>query len=188
MSANLQLHLGCGRRFIPGFIHVDLADFPHIDHRTQINDLAMFSDHSAALIYCCHAFEYFDRIEAADALREWKRVLQPGGILRLAVPDFEALIDVYRQTGDLNRVLGPLFGRIEIATPEPAVLYHRTTYDFASLKSVLEEAGFEGSRRYDWRETSHHNHDDFSQAYFPHMDKDRGLLVSLNVEAQKAKA
>ena len=39
--------------------------------------------------------------------------------------------------------------------------------------------------RYDWRQTLHKDHDDFSQAYVPHMDKEKGLLISLNVEADK---
>jgi hypothetical protein len=39
--------------------------------------------------------------------------------------------------------------------------------------------------RYDWRETEHVDIDDYSQAYIPHMDKENGALVSLNVEALK---
>jgi len=40
-------------------------------------------------------------------------------------------------------------------------------------------------RRYDWRQTLHKDHDDHSQAYIPHMDKENGRLISLNVEAEK---
>jgi predicted SAM-dependent methyltransferase len=29
----IKLHLGCGKRYIPGFIHIDLADYPHIDYK-----------------------------------------------------------------------------------------------------------------------------------------------------------
>ena len=92
--ASLKLHLGCGKRYIPGFVHVDQDDFPHIDHRSRIDQLPMFANGSAELIYCCHAFEYFDRQEAPAVLAEWHRILAPGGILRLAVPDIEALITV----------------------------------------------------------------------------------------------
>jgi len=38
---------------------------------------------------------------------------------------------------------------------------------------------------WNWRETSHSEFDDHSQAYIPHMDKDNGKLISLNVEAIK---
>lgn len=182
----MKLHLGCGKRHIPGFVHVDLADFPHIDHRHDIRTLPMIKDESADLAYACHAFEYFDRVEGVDVLREWRRVLRHGGTVRLAVPDFEVLAEVYRRTGELDRVVGPLYGRMPVATPEgPRHLYHKTVYDYRTLRAVLEEAGFRDVRRWDWRTTEHAAVDDFSQAYFPHMDKEHGLLISLNVEATK---
>jgi hypothetical protein len=55
------------------------------------------------------------------------------------------------------------------------------------LRETLEIAGFTNVRRYDWRQTVHKDHDDFSQAYIPHMDKENGLLISLNVEADKVR-
>ena len=146
----------------------------------------MFDNDSVALIYTSHTLEYFGRNEAKCVLGEWRRVLQPGGTLRLAVPDFEALAEIYRTTGHLNQVLGPLYGRIEIECPEGRrVLYHRTVYDFPSLRALLEECSFGNVRRYDWRQTLHNDHDDHSQAYIPHMDKENGRLISLNVEAEK---
>ena len=69
-AAPLKLHLGCGKRYIPGFVHVDLDDFPHIDHRVSIARLPMFADESAELIYCCHAFEYFCLLYTSDAADE----------------------------------------------------------------------------------------------------------------------
>jgi predicted SAM-dependent methyltransferase len=182
----LRLHLGCGKRYIPGFVHIDLDDFPHVDHRTAIDVLPMFANDTVDLIYSSHAFSYFDRVQAPRVLAEWRRILKPGGIMRLAVPDFEALVQLYQRTGDLARVVGPLYGRIVIHAAEgPRILYHRTTYDYRSLESLCLEAGFRNVRRYDWRETLHKDHDDFSQAYYPHMDKEHGLLTSLNVEAAK---
>lgn len=182
----MKLHLGCGERFIPGFIHIDLADYPHIDYKSDISNLPMFEDNSVDLIYCCHALEYFDRQEIQKILKEWYRVLKPGGILRIAVPDFEALVKVYAQYNDLNKILGPLYGRMVIKTPEgKKIIYHKTAYDFKSLKDVLESIGFKNVHRYDWRDTIHKDYDDFSQAYIPHMDKEHGLLISLNVEGDK---
>jgi SAM-dependent methyltransferase len=183
---HLQLHLGCGKRYIPGFLHIDLDDFPHISHRTRIDRLPMFFDETVDLIYCCHALEYFDRIEAAGALAEWYRVLKPGGILRLAVPDFAALVSAYKETGNLNEILGPLYGRMIVRSAQGnQVIYHRTAYDFESLEAICLNAGFRSVHRYDWRQTIHKDFDDFSQAYKPHMDKENGLLISLNVEAVK---
>jgi predicted SAM-dependent methyltransferase len=182
----VNLHLGCGKRFLPGFVHIDLADFPHIDHRHDIRTLPMIKDGTVDLIYTSHALAYFDRIEVQQVLREWHRVLRRGGTLRIAVPDFEALVKLYQKTGKLDNILGPLFGRWPIQTPDgEEVLFERTVYDFDSLRATLEGAGFSNVRRYDWRQTLHKDHDDHSQAYFPHMDKDKGLLISLNVEATR---
>lgn len=184
-----KLHLGCGPRYIPGFIHVDLADFPHIDHKHDISDLPMFSDSSVDLIYCSHALEYFDRIEALQVLKEWYRVLKKNGVLRIAVPDFEAIVKVYQKYKDLEHqgILGPLYGRMVVNTGEKneKILYHKTVYDFDSLKKLLESVGFKNVKKYDWRKTIHKDYDDYSQSYIPHMDKEHGILISLNVEATK---
>ncbi|MEO6078547.1 MAG: methyltransferase domain-containing protein [Steroidobacteraceae bacterium] len=183
----MKLHLGCWRRQIPGFIHVDLCDMPHIDHQSGIDRLPFLKDGSASLVYCSHAFEYFDRLQAVEVLAEWRRVLAPGGLLRLAVPDFDALAGIYRDTGDISTVLGPLYGRMTIPTRDgDSILFHRTAYDFPSLAGMLEANGFQDAHRWDWRTTEHAHIDDFSQAYFPHMQKDTGRQVSLNVEATKA--
>ena len=50
-DSQLQLHLGCGDIFIPGFIHIDQDDFEHVDHVKDISDLSMFSEYSVDLIY-----------------------------------------------------------------------------------------------------------------------------------------
>lgn len=178
-----KLHLGCWHRDFPGFINVDLCDMPHIDFKSNINKLPFIKNSEIDLIYCSHAFEYFDLVEAKDALREWNRVLKTNGVLRLAVPNFEALVEVYKQTKNLKKILGPLYGRMEIN--DNSILFHKTCYDFKSLKTLLEENGFKNIKLYDWRNTEHSEYDDHSQAYFPHMDKENGILVSLNIECQK---
>lgn len=182
MEKGKKINLGCGKRdFGKGWINIDLADFPHIHYRQNINDLSNFEDNSIELIHCSHALEYFDRQEGLLALKEWYRVLQPGGILRVAVPDFQALITVYRESG-LGAILGPLYGRMEC---NEGYIYHKTVYDFNDLYRLLEEAGFSTIQKYDWRTTDYADFDDHSQAYFPHLAKDTGLLVSLNMEATK---
>lgn len=182
----MMLHLGSGKRYIPGFVHIDINKFPHIDFVHDIRTLPMIKSNSVELIYFCHGIEYFDKIEVKTVLKEWKRVLKKDGILRLAVPDFEALIKVYKKYKDIDKIIGPLYGRWEISRNDKIeVLYHKTVYDFKSIKEVLEEAGFYKVKRYDWRKTIHKDYDDYSQAYLPHMQKDTGLLLSLNVEAQK---
>ncbi len=186
--SEINLNLGCWHRHIPGWVHIDLCDMPHIDYKASIDDLSMFEDNKVDLIYSSHSLEYFDRQDAEGVLSEWHRALKPGGTLRLAVPNFDALLQVYDKTGDISRILGPLYGRMEIDVPGGGkqMLYHKTTYNFDSLKALLEAQGFENVRLYDWQETIHKDYDDHSQAYFPHMDKENGILVSLNIEADKA--
>ena len=82
----------------------------------------------------------------------------------------------------LNNFLGPLYGQMLMNNE---VIYHRTTYDFVSLKNILEKAGFSNIRKWDWRKTEHAKFDDHSQAHLPHMDKESGILISLNVECTK---
>ena len=183
---SIKLNLGCWNRNIPGFINIDKCDFPHIHHNRDIENLSIFDDNSVDLIYSSHSFEYFDRIKAIEVLREWRRVLKKGGKLRLAVPNFDKLMSVYQKTKDLNNILGPLYGMMEINTLNGIkTIFHKTTYDFESISKILLENGFEKIKKYDWRKTIHKDYDDHSQAYFPHMDKENGILISLNIEALK---
>lgn len=188
-NKKIQLHLGCGKVYIPGFLHIDLDDFPHIDFRHNIATLPMFQNNSVDLIYSCGTFEYFDREEGKEVLGEWRRVLKPKGALRLSVPDFEGIAKVYlkyKKNLEHRGILGPLYGRMKITDPESEkFIYQKTVYDFNSLKRMLLKAGFKNVRRYDWRKTIHKKYDDTSQAYIPHMRKNSGLLIALNVEAQK---
>jgi hypothetical protein len=127
--------------------------------------------------------EYFDRVEVVAVLAEWRRVLAFGGMLRLCVPDFDVYTRLYLAGLPLDWFLGSMFGRIP-SGPGPFD-YHRTTYDVASLTEVLQANGFIDVRPWDWRATEHAMVDDFSQAHFPHMEKQRGMLWNLNMQATR---
>lgn len=180
MDKRRSLHIGCGDRYIPGFIHIDTRKLPHVDYTTSADKLDMIDDNSIKLIYCCHSLEHFKRFQVEGVLKEWHRVLMPCGIVRIAVPDFEKLVEIYLKTKDLKLILGSLIGRQDY--PENT---HHIIFDFLSLSALLIKVGFKNIRRYDWRKTIHKDYDDYSQAYIPHMDKEHGLLISLNVEAEK---
>lgn len=176
----MKLHLGCGAKHIPGFVHVDVLDYPHIDHRVPVNALDFAPDGSVDLIYASHVLEHFGRHEVDQVLREWFRVLRPGGILRVAVPDFAAVVQRYTETGDANELVGLVSGG-----QRDAYDFHKIIFDERSLRGRLLQAGFRSVARYDWRKTEHASLDDYSQAYLPHMDKEHGRLMSLNLEAKK---
>lgn len=175
----LQLHLGCGSKRIPGFEHVDSTPYPHLTHCADVSRLDMYAADSVDLIYASHVLEHFGRHDFRAVLCEWHRVLRPGGVLRLSVPDFETVVRLYPQYG-LVPLLGLVCGGQKNATD-----YHHMVFDAAFLRDTLHELGFVDVRPWDWRTTAHAAIDDYSQAYLPHMDKTHGELVSLNLEATK---
>jgi predicted SAM-dependent methyltransferase len=132
------------------------------------------------MVYACHVLEHIPRPDTADTLAEWRRVLKPGGVLRVAVPAFSALVELYQETGRLSLVLGPLYGRQDY--PENT---HYQAFDWYTLRQALFRAGFRDIHGWDWRQTDHADHDDGSQHYYPHMQKAKGLHLSLNLEAVK---
>lgn len=181
--SEVKIHIGCGKRnFGDSWFHIDGSNYPHISSH-DITKIP-FEDDEVDFIYASHVLEYFDREEVLDVLKEWKRCLRPGGVLRLAVPDFAAMATLYVRDGvPLDRFVGPIFGKWQM-TPTQSI-YHKTVYDHVSLTSVLTSVGFKNVREWDWRTTEHALFDDYSQAYIPHMDKEHGTLISLNLEALK---
>tara|TARA_B100001123_G_scaffold74689_3_gene84228 strand:+ start:36531 stop:37073 length:543 start_codon:yes stop_codon:yes gene_type:complete len=179
----IKINMGCGwRNFGNDWTHIDAGNYDHLNYKSIIN-LSQFQDNSVGLIYSSHVIEYFDRTEVIPLLQEWKRILNKGGTLRIAVPNFEAIATLYSKGKiPLDRVLGPLYGRMQMSD---CTIYHKTVYDFVSLKELLVELGFSKVKKYNWRKTDHAIFDDYSQAYLPHMDKENGTLISLNVECVK---
>ena len=175
-----KLHLGCGVKHIPGWFHVDALDFEHIDHRGPVEDLSFIADGSVSLIYAAHVLEHFGCKTYLDVLKEWRRVLEPGGVLRLAVPDFGAAARLY-MSGTLPRGIEDVRGLVS-GGQRDKYDFHGMIFDEADLTRALKEAGFSAVRPWDWRTTEHSWLDDYSQAYMPHMDKENGTLVSLNIE------
>lgn len=178
----MKLHLGCGRRYIPGFVHVDLLRAPHIDIVGPVEKLP-FAESTVSLIYASHVLEHFGRNEYKHVLTEWFRVLKPGGILRLAVPDFGACASIYYESGLVDGLSG-LVGLI-VGGQRDSNDFHKMIFDEPFLRQELLATGFCEVRRWDWRTTEHASVDDYSQAYIPHLRKDDGRLMSLNLEAVK---
>ncbi len=179
----LKLHLGCGKRYIPGFVHIDVAPAPHVDWVARVERLSMVENDSVELIYACHLLEHFGRAEIRRVLTEWHRVLRPGGVLRVSVPDFAACAKLYYEKGledGLNGLIGLVCGG-----QRNSYDFHKMIFDEPLLTRVLSDTGFRAVRRWDWRTTEHAAIDDYSQAYLPHLDKERGQHVSLNLEAVK---
>jgi len=161
---------------------VDLLPAPHVDIVGPVERLPM-DDASVSLIYASHILEHFGRYEYKAVLKEWFRVLKPGGILRLSVPNFAACAAIYYESG-LEDGLSGLVGLI-VGGQRDGNDFHKMIFDEDFLRRDLLDLGFREVRRWDWRMTEHAGFDDYSQAYIPHLRKEDGRLMSLNLEAVK---
>jgi SAM-dependent methyltransferase len=107
-------------------------------------------DGSAEAVYSAHMIEHLDRDEAGRFLAEVRRVLRPGGVLRLAAPDLRLLADDYLATGDADDFVrrtyltqsrpAGLLPRVRSAVIGPR--HHLWMYDGASLGGLVRRAGF----------------------------------------------
>jgi SAM-dependent methyltransferase len=105
---------------------------------------------SVAVVYSSHMIEHLDRSEARAFLSEVRRVLRPGGVVRIAAPDLSLLVGDYVATGDadgfiagthmgLDRPAG-LRGWAKWAVVGPR--HHLWMYDGGSLGRLMRETGF----------------------------------------------
>ena len=92
------LNLGCGKHFHQNWINIDFSPF---DDTVVCHDLRRplpFPENSCAVVYHSHVLEHFTRAEGRRFIAECFRVLQPQGILRVAVPDLEGIARLYLQS------------------------------------------------------------------------------------------
>jgi ubiquinone/menaquinone biosynthesis C-methylase UbiE len=124
-----------------------------------------FADGSADAVYASHVLEHLYREQGQQLIRESFRVLAPGGVVRIVVPDLNSIVQEYlgdRPFGELspsNNGLSPadLFNeRLLMRWPSPPRhnvvmrVYeawqdfhsHKWMYDERSLSSLIRSAGF----------------------------------------------
>ena len=176
-----KLHLGCGTRIIPGFINVDIRQVHPEIHVDNVATLETIEDRSVELIYASHVLEHFGRYEVEKVLHCWLSKLCKGGILRLSVPNLRKVASLYL-SGEYSaeQMYGFLYGG-----QMHDFDFHKIIFDYESLERILKQVGFSECRLWDWHITEHASYDDYSQAYLPHMEKDTGTMMSVNLEAIK---
>jgi SAM-dependent methyltransferase len=119
-----------------------------------------FSNQSFAAVYGSHLLEHMYRTEAQRLLTECLRVLQPGGYLRMVVPDLKAMVDTYAADGKAGDggmlradALNAKLGFRDTAPPVGNTAYrmyaalndfhsHKWMYDSQSLIFYFQSAGF----------------------------------------------
>lgn len=90
----VKLHLGCGERYLDGYLNVDYPLWEHTIQRDSVADVLMdlrdlrMSPASVEEVRSHHVFEHFTRPEACALLACWISWLVPGGSIRVETPDF----------------------------------------------------------------------------------------------------
>jgi predicted SAM-dependent methyltransferase len=176
----MKLHIGCGHVILPKWVNLDIQPSEGVQIIDDARILNKIENNSCDIIYACHILEHISRNEVQKVLNKWFLKIKTGGKLRLAVPDFEKITQRYMDTKNLGEVVGLIIGGHKDEWDK-----HGMVFDKNILTNMLLKSGFKYIKEWDWRETDHHQYDDFSQAYLPHMEKDSGLLMSLNLEAYK---
>ena len=91
----MRLHIGGTEKRVGWYI-VDIQNRPEVDHVAACTDLSIFDDDSATDIYASHVIEHLSyQDELPSALKEFRRVLKPGGKLRIGVPDLAVLCRLF---------------------------------------------------------------------------------------------
>jgi hypothetical protein len=104
------LNLGCGTRFREDWINIDIAPIhPKIQYWNILNGIP-FSNNSFDFVYHSHLLEHIPKYKVSGVLAECYRVLKPGGVIRVVVPDLEAIIRLYLENLEAA-LLGSVQGR-----------------------------------------------------------------------------
>lgn len=93
--AVIRLNWGCGPRGVPGWINSDVKDGEGIDLCCDIRNGLPLPEDSTDYIVSIHALQALPYRDLVPALRELRRVLKPGGTLRLGLPDLDKGIQSY---------------------------------------------------------------------------------------------
>ena len=106
----MKINLGCYDKKLPGFTNIDIRPEADPDIIDDAFELKTIQNNSVELIYSSHMLEHLNYDETKSALKLWYSKLIDGGILRLAVPDFESVCRRYIYNGSIEDVLHSVCG------------------------------------------------------------------------------
>jgi SAM-dependent methyltransferase len=95
MSKPVLINIGCGRVWHPDWINLDHRPTAPEIRPFDIRKPLPFGEGVADAVYASHVLEHLERDEARRLLRNCRRILRPGGLLRVVVPDLEDLCRFY---------------------------------------------------------------------------------------------
>ena len=132
MSASneaLRVIIGAGEQRWPGWTPTHREQ---LDLRDEQSFRRWFGERRADAFLCEHVFEHLTLAEGRVAARLCCDYLQPGGLLRCAVPDVNLPDEIYQRT---VRVGGP-------GPPDHPAADHKIVYDYRLFADVFSSAGF----------------------------------------------
>jgi predicted SAM-dependent methyltransferase len=147
----LRLHLGSGGINKPGWLNIDLV-LARADAAWDLSTGIPFPTSSVDAIFHEHMLEHLSLRDGFLLARECLRVLAPGGVLRIGVPDAGLCIDSYAGKADPDWARSRPTGMLAVQ----ALFYehgHRSMWDGETLTRALLAAGFAEARRTDFGES-----------------------------------
>ena len=162
---NLKIHLGCGEILLPGWMNVDLLE-AGADAQFDLREDWPFESESAEYVFSEHTLEHFEfPTDVRHFLAETLRVLIPGGLTEIGVPDTAWPLAAYEEESNeywqLSRKLW-LPSEVAAGTQLEIINYHfrldgehRYAWDEKTLRKELEGAGFKSVERVPFDPTFH---------------------------------
>ena len=172
----MRLHIG-GTEPHPDWKILDIEARPEVDYVANASDLSQFEDKSIEVIYASHVLEHFSyklENELIETLKEWYRVLQPGGELLISVPDLKSLCWLYTRP-DLTYLQRHKLMEIMFGGQTDSTDVHKVGFDNELIAMYLGEAGFPECER-----VAEFNLFDDSSSL-----RVWNILISLNIVARK---
>ena len=151
-SKPVRLHLGAGQIRIDGWTDIDLLrpGWPQ-DLYWDLRRGIPTPTGSVDAIFSEHLLEHLTYQEGVRLLRECRRVLVRGGVLRVGVPDLDRYVASYLGQDDMIERVRPGRPTRAIALGEVFFLHgHRCMYDFETLQRACREVGFDAIERSAW--------------------------------------
>ncbi|SRR5579884_35640 len=158
MDASIRrLNWGCGPNPPPNWMNSDKLAGPGIQISRDIRDGLPLEDDSIQYIVSIHALQDLPYLDVVPALRELLRVLEPGGVLRLSLPDLDRAIDAYVHKNPAyfyvkDDEVTTLSGKLIVQMTWYGSSRCMFTYEFA--RELLLRAGFQSVTRCELKQTA----------------------------------
>lgn len=184
-ETDLKIYYGCGTTRQPGYINIDVRNTNATDVVAELPALAACVKGCCGEVYMSHVLEHFGspgkamrkgKNDVLGAILLVKGMLRDSGTIRIAVPNFNILCQLYI-SGKVP-LYPKLLGRISGEQEYPENL-HKCVFDYEFLEYCLAYCGFEDIQSWDPVEEGFRIDSSFDEIH--------GVNTSLNVKAKVRK-